>query len=213
MNDLDQLLEESTTGLTTRGTEVAASKATRTRANEKVKIKSSASGERRRKGTLLNAVQDSVLPDIGSVDPEIHVFWGSTTPEAKPSITSLLRNGCDYATQEDIDEDVTLYAIERQEGGSSMIRQNEMVLMKVSKKDWHDLLKELHHNEPARRQQDNMQIVASDPAYSGNFGGVTIDELEDEVGYRNEHGRNVKKRAPTNWDNLEKLPTIENFFE
>jgi hypothetical protein len=216
MDKLNMMLDdaEQETGLMTRQEEKSLGKAANSRTiGKKAKEDKSVSGRRRQRRTLKEALGDSKLPSMEPLDSDIHFIWASESEKAFPSIATLIQEGYEYASIEDVAQDVQAL-VKSSSDGTGCIRANEMVLMKIAGEAWSQYLTECHHLDPQAAQEretakSTQELLSYGFPVSSRLGQQ--DSAAEEL-LVIEGNRLVKKRPPSEWGNLTKDPNRNDFF-
>lgn len=213
MTKLDLMMADiESAAASTRAEEKSIEKSKNSRVLEKkVKEDYTASGGRRKKSALLSALQDSRLPNVTPLDSTVHLFWGSTSQGTWPDIATLIQNGCEYASVEDVAEGIQVL-MQHNSDGSQCIRQNEMVLMKTFREDWEEALTQHHHIDPQNRADGVLKDYTERLRAYGGDSREQVSPAEENMLEVTHQGRRVKKQPPASWTNLSKGPTIKDYF-
>lgn len=104
----------------------------------------------RKANSLLELAQESrILPQIPDT-ADLHFFWATEKSE-HDSVERRLRMGYEFATPDDVKHAPwAMSGVRNNEGElSGHIKVNEMVLLKVDRAAWLELMQKVHHDDPA----------------------------------------------------------------
>jgi len=93
------------------------------------------------------------IPPVRAKDPKkVHLFWATLAEKSPYPVERLKRNGCAYASVDDLANGYVEIASESL--SAHHIQIEEMVLMKTSMKNWEGLMGYNHHIKPGESQSE-----------------------------------------------------------